>query len=100
MGQILVVKERKMLTVVASAPKTAMKRVFLITDEDNPHHGTRSQQLLTSARTTLTVSICAMKSCTVILIDFSRIWLKQVSRLSLSSLAQEISLSMSISSIP
>ncbi|KAK2467237.1 hypothetical protein APHAL10511_000786 [Amanita phalloides] len=35
------------------APKTAVKRIFLITDEDNPHGATRSQQLLTSARTTL-----------------------------------------------
>ncbi|KAG1735345.1 SPOC like C-terminal domain-containing protein [Suillus paluster] len=33
------------------APKTASKRVFLITDDDNPHPG--SKQLLTSARTTL-----------------------------------------------
>ncbi|TEB31595.1 Ku DNA-binding complex, Ku70 subunit [Coprinellus micaceus] len=33
------------------APKTATKRVFLITDEDNPHPG--SGQLVTSARTTL-----------------------------------------------
>ncbi|KAG6820162.1 hypothetical protein H0H93_004599 [Arthromyces matolae] len=35
------------------APKTATKRVFLITDEDNPHAGPASQQLITSARTTL-----------------------------------------------
>ncbi|KAG5352384.1 hypothetical protein C0989_002575 [Termitomyces sp. Mn162] len=35
------------------APKTATKRVFLITDEDNPHSGPGSQQLITSARTTL-----------------------------------------------
>ncbi|KAF8631983.1 hypothetical protein AX15_002093 [Amanita polypyramis BW_CC] len=35
------------------APKTAIKRVFLITDEDDPHGVTKSQQLLTSARTTL-----------------------------------------------
>ncbi|KAG1767920.1 SPOC like C-terminal domain-containing protein [Suillus occidentalis] len=33
------------------APKTATKRVFLITDDDNPHPG--SKQLVTSARTTL-----------------------------------------------
>ncbi|KAG1736302.1 SPOC like C-terminal domain-containing protein [Suillus lakei] len=33
------------------APKTASKRVFLITDDDNPHPG--SKQLVTSARTTL-----------------------------------------------
>ncbi|KAG6877955.1 hypothetical protein C0993_001573 [Termitomyces sp. T159_Od127] len=38
---------------VYSAPKTATKRVFLITDEDNPHSGPGSQQLITSARTTL-----------------------------------------------
>ncbi|KAL0063987.1 ATP-dependent DNA helicase II subunit 1 [Marasmius tenuissimus] len=37
-----------------SAPKTASKRVFLITDEDNPHAGPGSKQLVTSARTTLT----------------------------------------------
>ncbi|KAK7043879.1 ATP-dependent DNA helicase II subunit 1 [Paramarasmius palmivorus] len=36
------------------APKTATKRVFLITDEDNPHAGPGSKQLVTSARTTLT----------------------------------------------
>ncbi|KAJ8077604.1 ATP-dependent DNA helicase II subunit 1 [Marasmius tenuissimus] len=36
------------------APKTASKRVFLITDEDNPHAGPGSKQLVTSARTTLT----------------------------------------------
>ncbi|KAF5379661.1 hypothetical protein D9615_005809 [Tricholomella constricta] len=35
------------------APKTATKRVFLITDEDDPHSGPGSQQLITSARTTL-----------------------------------------------
>ncbi|KAJ7771072.1 SPOC like C-terminal domain-containing protein [Mycena maculata] len=35
------------------APKTASKRVFLITDEDNPHSGTGNKQLVTSARTTL-----------------------------------------------
>ena len=38
-----------------SAPKTASKRVFLITDEDNPHPGKGSKQLITSARTTLIV---------------------------------------------
>ncbi|KAK1219462.1 ATP-dependent DNA helicase II subunit 1 [Marasmius sp. AFHP31] len=36
------------------APKTASKRVFLITDEDHPHAGPGSKQLVTSARTTLT----------------------------------------------
>lgn len=35
------------------APKTATKRVFLITDEDNPHPGVGGQRLLTSAQTTL-----------------------------------------------
>ncbi|KAF5359498.1 hypothetical protein D9756_002900 [Leucocoprinus leucothites] len=35
------------------APKTAIKRIFLITDEDNPHPGQGSKQLITSARTTL-----------------------------------------------
>ncbi|KAJ7129186.1 SPOC like C-terminal domain-containing protein [Mycena epipterygia] len=35
------------------APKTASKRVFLITDEDNPHTGAGSKQLVKSARTTL-----------------------------------------------
>ncbi|KJA25055.1 hypothetical protein HYPSUDRAFT_37999 [Hypholoma sublateritium FD-334 SS-4] len=35
------------------APKTATKRVFLITDEDNPHAGAGYRQLTTSARTTL-----------------------------------------------
>ncbi|EKM57865.1 uncharacterized protein PHACADRAFT_116276 [Phanerochaete carnosa HHB-10118-sp] len=35
------------------APKTATKRVFLITDEDNPHSGPGRDRLLTAARTTL-----------------------------------------------
>ncbi|KAI0346241.1 Ku DNA-binding complex, Ku70 subunit [Trametopsis cervina] len=35
------------------APKTATKRVFLITDEDDPNSGAGSDRLLTSARTTL-----------------------------------------------
>ncbi|KAG6829004.1 hypothetical protein H0H92_005981 [Tricholoma furcatifolium] len=35
------------------APKTATKRVFLITDEDDPLSGPGSAQLITSARTTL-----------------------------------------------
>ncbi|KAJ2913757.1 hypothetical protein MD484_g6661, partial [Candolleomyces efflorescens] len=35
------------------APKTATKRIFLITDEDSPHAGPASKQLVTSARTTL-----------------------------------------------
>ncbi|KAF9456442.1 SPOC like C-terminal domain-containing protein [Collybia nuda] len=35
------------------APKTATKRVFLITNEDNPNPGPGSWQLMTSARTTL-----------------------------------------------
>ncbi|KAJ3554418.1 hypothetical protein NM688_g3122 [Phlebia brevispora] len=36
------------------APKTATKRVFLITDEDDPHPGAAKDRLITSARTTLT----------------------------------------------
>ncbi|PPQ83990.1 hypothetical protein CVT25_000536 [Psilocybe cyanescens] len=35
------------------APKTASKRVFLITDEDDPHSNVGSKQLTISARTTL-----------------------------------------------
>jgi len=35
------------------APKTATKRVFLITDEDDPHSGSARERLVTSARTTL-----------------------------------------------
>ncbi|KAH9948578.1 ku70-like protein [Amylocystis lapponica] len=35
------------------APKTATKRIFLITDEDQPHSGPPSDRLITSARTTL-----------------------------------------------
>ncbi|TFK63151.1 Ku DNA-binding complex, Ku70 subunit [Pluteus cervinus] len=35
------------------APKVASKRVFLITDEADPHSGPGSRQLITSARTTL-----------------------------------------------
>ncbi|KAI0050512.1 Ku DNA-binding complex, Ku70 subunit [Auriscalpium vulgare] len=35
------------------APKTASKRVFLITDDDNPSRGAASGRLVTSARTTL-----------------------------------------------
>ena len=40
-----------------SAPKTATKRVFLITDEDNPHSVPGGDRLLTSARTTLIVCL-------------------------------------------
>lgn len=40
---------------LVSAPKTASKRIFLITDEDNPHPSAGSKQLITSARTTLIV---------------------------------------------
>ncbi|KAK0199409.1 SPOC like C-terminal domain-containing protein [Desarmillaria ectypa] len=36
------------------APKTATKRVFLITDEDDPHSGPGRKQLITSAKTTFT----------------------------------------------
>lgn len=42
---------------IFSAPKTATKRVFLITDEDNPHAGAGYRQLTTSARTTLIVGV-------------------------------------------
>ncbi|KAI9001483.1 ku70-like protein [Trametes punicea] len=35
------------------APKTATKRIFFITDEDNPHPGASGTRLITSARTTL-----------------------------------------------
>ncbi|KZT27230.1 SPOC domain-like protein [Neolentinus lepideus HHB14362 ss-1] len=35
------------------APKTATKRVFLITDEDDPHPGAGGQRLITSSQTTL-----------------------------------------------
>ncbi|KAI9067712.1 ku70-like protein [Trametes sanguinea] len=35
------------------APKTATKRIFFITDEDNPHPGAKNARLMTSARTTL-----------------------------------------------
>ncbi|KAH8986239.1 SPOC like C-terminal domain-containing protein [Lactarius hatsudake] len=36
------------------APKSASKRVFLITDNDDPHPGLHNPRLITSARTTLT----------------------------------------------
>jgi hypothetical protein len=44
------------ITELYSAPKTATKRVFLITDEDNPHPSSGKERLTTSARTTLVVS--------------------------------------------
>ena len=46
--------------VCCRAPTTATKRVFLITDEDDPHPGPGTRQLATSARTTLVVrcSLC------------------------------------------
>lgn len=52
---------RQVLSLYCSfrAPKTASKRVFLITDDDNPHPG--SKQLLTSARTTLLVCLFSWK---------------------------------------
>lgn len=40
-----------------SAPKTATKRIFLITNEDSPHSDAGSNQLTTSARTTLIVNL-------------------------------------------
>ena len=36
-----------------SAPKTASKRIFFITDEDDPHPGNRAERLVKSAETTL-----------------------------------------------
>jgi hypothetical protein len=38
-----------------SAPKSATKRVFLITDNDDPFAGSHNPRLITSARTTLIV---------------------------------------------
>ncbi|KAI0724871.1 ku70-like protein [Fomitopsis betulina] len=35
------------------APKTATKRIFLVTDEDDPHTGAAKHRLITTARTTL-----------------------------------------------
>ncbi|TDL25552.1 Ku DNA-binding complex, Ku70 subunit [Rickenella mellea] len=35
------------------APKTGIKRIFLITNEDNPHPGPKAARLVTSAKTTL-----------------------------------------------
>jgi ATP-dependent DNA helicase 2 subunit 1 len=40
----------------SSAPKSATKRVFLITDNDDPFAGSHNPRLITSARTTLVVS--------------------------------------------
>ena len=48
-------EERKTLNILRRAPKAAIKRVFLITDEDDPHPGAKSAQLITSAQTTLLV---------------------------------------------
>lgn len=39
-----------------SATKSGVKRIFLITDQDDPHPGARNAQLVTVARTTLLVS--------------------------------------------
>jgi ATP-dependent DNA helicase 2 subunit 1 len=36
-----------------SAPKTATKRVFLVTNVDDPHPGPRAARFKTTARTTL-----------------------------------------------
>lgn len=35
------------------APKSATKRIFLITDNDNPHTGKGRERLILTARTTL-----------------------------------------------
>lgn len=47
--------QRRELNFLFRAPKAAIKRVFLITDEDNPHPGAKNAQLVTSAQTTLLV---------------------------------------------
>jgi ATP-dependent DNA helicase 2 subunit 1 len=44
-----------LINVPCSAPKSATKRVFLITDDDDPFAGSHNPRLITSARTTLIV---------------------------------------------
>jgi hypothetical protein len=45
-----------LINAPGSAPKSATKRVFLITDDDDPFAGLHNPRLITSARTTLVVS--------------------------------------------
>jgi hypothetical protein len=45
-----------LINAPSSAPKSATKRVFLITDDDDPFAGLHNPRLITSARTTLIVS--------------------------------------------
>ena len=45
-----------LINAPSSAPKLATKRVFLITDNDDPFAGSQNPRLITSARTTLVVS--------------------------------------------
>jgi hypothetical protein len=45
-----------LINAPSSAPKSATKRVFLITDNDDPFAGSHNPRLITSARTTLVVS--------------------------------------------
>ena len=44
-----------LINAPGSAPKSATKRVFLITDDDDPFAGLHNPRLITSARTTLVV---------------------------------------------
>ncbi len=46
----------RLINSPSSAPKSATKRVFLITDNDDPFAGLLNPRLITSARTTLVVS--------------------------------------------
>lgn len=58
-----------------SASKTAIKRVFLITDQDNPHPGEGGTQLSTSARTTLVVGVrLGNEACAHFFVGFIAGW--------------------------
>jgi ATP-dependent DNA helicase 2 subunit 1 len=53
--QILIISRITSINTHNRAPKSATKRVFLITDNDNPLASSHNSRLVTSARTTLTV---------------------------------------------
>ena len=47
--------QRYTTNAAGSAPKTGFKRIFLITDEDDPHTGSDTSRLMTTAKTNLGV---------------------------------------------
>lgn len=55
MGENKAMATKLRTNTICRAPKTATKRIFFITDEDDPHPGPSGHRFITSARTTLIV---------------------------------------------